>query len=87
MLVSQPVGKATVMCGLILSQFRVDEVHRSPICSPIVYLKQSKEGMEPCYGEITEENEHYGKYMNLVQDTIRQSFARVVLPPFIERCQ
>jgi hypothetical protein len=86
-LVSQPVDKAKVMCGLILSQFRVDEVHRSPICSPIAYLKQSKEAAEPHYGEITEENQHYVKYMTLVQDTIRQSFARVVLPPGAEHHQ
>jgi len=84
-LVSQPLDKAKVMSGLILSQFRVDEVHRSPICSPIVYLKQSKEGTEPRYGEITEENEHYLKYITFVQDTIRQSFARVMLPPCIDR--
>jgi hypothetical protein len=51
-LISQLVATASVMRGLILSQFNSNGPHYAPVCSPIVYVRQQSEQAEISYGDI-----------------------------------
>lgn len=51
-----------------------------PVASPIVYIKT--ETMHPDQlGEITPASKHYAKYADILAETVRQGYARLVSGP------
>jgi hypothetical protein len=79
-IVSQLIGKASIMRGLILSQYNVSGNNFAPICTPIVYIKSEPivQGI-PC-NEIAPSHAGYAKFASLLTETVSQNFVKLVIP-------
>jgi len=81
-LVSQLVSDASIMRGLILSQFNISGANHAPVCAPIVFVKQREsDNNEIRYGDIGSGDSEYEEWMRLISETITSSFVKMISPP------
>jgi hypothetical protein len=79
-LVSQLVSNASIMRGLILSQYNIFGGNFAPVCAPIVYIKEGSNKNSVLPGEIEIGDPQYDEYIKLLRETLSGSFAKLVLP-------
>ena len=79
-IVSQLIGKASIMRGLILSQYNVSGNNFAPICAPIVYIKDQAVAHDISCNEIVPSHPSYQKFASLLNDTVSQDFVKLVIP-------
>src|SRR5262249_32177674 len=82
-IVSQLIGKASIMRGLILSQYNFSGSNFAPICTPIVYIKDQVQEALCC--EIVPTHPAYAKFAALLSETVSQEFVRLVVPAQLPR--
>jgi hypothetical protein len=78
-LVSQLLHNASMMRGLILSQFEISGGNYAPVVAPIVYIREHPEEQHS-YGEFGAADERYEKYTQLLRETLSKAYAKIALP-------
>jgi hypothetical protein len=73
-IVSQLIGKASVMRGLILSQYNVSGNNFAPVCAPIVYIKDHAVAQDISCNEIVPSHPSYPKFASLLNEAVSQDF-------------
>jgi hypothetical protein len=79
-IVSQLVGSASIMRGLILSQYNVSGNNFAPVCTPIVYLKDQPVAQDISCREIMPSHPSYAKFASLLNETVSQNFVKLIVP-------
>jgi hypothetical protein len=79
-IISQLIGKASVMRGLILSQYHVSGNNFAPVCAPIVYVKIQAAAQYPSVNEMPPSHPGYPALAALLNETVSQDFVRLVIP-------
>jgi hypothetical protein len=79
-IISQLVGKTSIMRGLILSQYNVSGNNFAPICTPIVYVKHRAVAPKISLNEIVPTHRAYPKFSALLSETVSQDFVKLVIP-------
>jgi hypothetical protein len=73
------IGKASIMRGLILSQYNVSGNNFAPICTPIVYIKDQAIA-QALSNEIIPTHPAYPKFAALLSETVSEDFVKLVIP-------
>jgi hypothetical protein len=79
-IVSQLIGKASIMRGLILSQYNVSGNNFAPVCAPIVYVKNQPVAQDISGDELVPSHPSYQKFASLLNETVSQDFVKLVIP-------
>jgi hypothetical protein len=69
-IISQLIGKASIMRGLILSQYNVSGNNFAPVCTPIVYIKDKAAAQEILSNEIMTAHPACRKFAALLSETV-----------------
>jgi len=84
-IVSQLIGKASIMRGLILSQYNVSGNNFAPVCTPIVYIKDQAVVQEISSNEIVPTHPSYPEFAALLSGTVSQDFVKLVMPAVLPK--
>jgi hypothetical protein len=79
-IVSQLIGKTSIMRGLILSQYNISGNNFAPICTPIVYIRDQAVAQDGLSDEIVPTDPAYPKFASLLSETVSQDFVKLVIP-------
>jgi hypothetical protein len=79
-LVSQLGNDASILRGLILSQFNIVGSSYAPVCSPIAYIKDEPNGGAVPYGEIGPAHPRYEDYASVLHEIVSKDFVKMALP-------
>jgi hypothetical protein len=79
-IVSQLIGRASIMRGLILSQYNVSGSNHAPVCAPIVYIKDHAIMKDISTDEITPSDPCYQKFASLLNETVSEGFVKLAIP-------
>jgi hypothetical protein len=74
------IGKASIMRGLILSQYNVSGNNFAPICAPIVYIKNQEAAQDILSSEVAPSDSAYSRFASLLCETVSQDFVKLVTP-------
>lgn len=84
-LVSQLVNNSSIMRGIILSQFNISGANHAPVCAPIVYIKDDPAQRPFPDDEIEQSDQNYGRYRQLLDDTIAHSYVKILTAGHVHR--
>jgi hypothetical protein len=79
-IVSQLIGKESIMRGLILSQGKILGNNYAPVCAPIVYIKDQAIAQDNSTNEIVPSDPCYRKFASLLNETLSQGFVKLAIP-------